>query len=282
MNLKGLIVWGTSSNAGKSYVATGLGRALAKRGWNVAPFKGQNMSSNTYQTADGGEIGISQAIQAEACHVIPTVHMNPVLLKPLGERQSEVFIQGKSQGVFTAEAYHNDYYETAIKAVKESLTVLAKKYDLLVMEGAGSPTEMNLMDKDIANLASAELAEADAILVADIERGGIFASIVGTLSLLPPNHRKRVKGIVVNRFRGEPRLFESGVHWLEQYTKIPVIGVLPYFHIPLEQEDSIADGSQPTSSKDREQRLNQLGNAMLNYLDIDLLLQSLEIEKYAK
>ncbi|SDH38839.1 cobyric acid synthase [Alteribacillus bidgolensis] len=238
--MKGLIVWGTTSDAGKSYIVTGLCRALANRGLKVAPFKGQNMSNNSYVTLSGHEIGRSQGLQAEAAKVAPTVHMNPVLLKPRSDRSAEVIVQGKSLGSPAAAEYRKSFFEKAKQAVEDSLNTLSKDYDVILMEGAGSPAEVNLMDKDLANLATAEMANVPALLTGDIERGGIFASITGTLNLLPNIHKQRVKGLIVNRFRGDPALFQNGISWLERNTDIPVQGVLPTLDIRMEQEDSLS------------------------------------------
>ncbi|WP_240377704.1 cobyric acid synthase [Bacillus piscicola] len=241
--MQGLIVWGTTSDAGKSFIVTGLCRALANRGLKVAPFKGQNMSNNSYVTLSGHEIGIAQGLQAEAARTEATVYMNPVLLKPSSQKSAEVIMLGESYGSPGAAEYRRSYIPEAREAVAKSLKVLAEEYDAIVMEGAGSPAEVNLMDKDIANLITAEIANVPALLAADIERGGIFASISGTLALLPPKQRRRVKGLIVNRFRGDPALFENGVTWLEEHTGVSVNGVLPALDIHMEGEDSLAFSS---------------------------------------
>ncbi|MFC5713154.1 cobyric acid synthase [Thalassorhabdus alkalitolerans] len=237
--MKGIIVWGTTSDAGKSFIVTGLCRALSNRGYKVAPFKAQNMSNNSYVTLSGHEIGRSQGMQAEACRVEPTVHMNPVLLKPRSDRRAEVLIQGKSMGNPSAKSYRRDFFSVAEGAMAESLDELKNEYEYIIMEGAGSPAEVNLMDKDLANLKAAELADVPAILVGDIERGGVFASLVGTMELLPPEHQQRVECLIVNRFRGDPELFIDGKKWLEEKTG-SAVHVFPKLEISMEKEDSLS------------------------------------------
>ncbi|RKD72891.1 adenosylcobyric acid synthase (glutamine-hydrolysing) [Sinobaca qinghaiensis] len=237
--MKGLIVWGTTSDAGKSYIVTALCRALANRGYSVAPFKGQNMSNNSYITKESREIGRSQGLQAEACRTEATVDMNPVLLKPRSDRKAEVIIQGISSGSPEAGDYRGKYMSLAKEAIQLSLKRLEKEYDFIIMEGAGSPVEINLMDTDLANLYTAETAGVPALLVADIERGGVFAQLYGTEKLLPSDHRERLAGIIVNRFRGDPALFTDGVKWIEENVS-PVLGVLPKLDIAMEREDSLS------------------------------------------
>ncbi|SFE33073.1 cobyric acid synthase [Alteribacillus iranensis] len=272
--MKGLIVWGTSSNSGKSYIVTGLCRALSNRGWKVAPFKGQNMSNNSYVTMSGHEIGRSQGLQALAARTTPTVYMNPVLLKPQKERTSEVLILGQSVGSPEASDYRQNFYNKAKEAVKTSLEHLQKDYDVIVMEGAGSPAEIILMDKDLANLATAEIANVPAVLTSDIERGGVFASITGTLNLLPLHHQKRVKGLIINKFRGDPSLFESGETWLHEKTGIPVTGVMPTLDIPMEEEDSLSFAGMERRQEGKERVIDVAVIALpyvSNYTDMDPL-----------
>ncbi|MCL6454015.1 MAG: cobyric acid synthase [Alicyclobacillus sp.] len=235
-----LMVVGTSSHVGKSIVATALCRILSEDGHRVAPFKAQNMSLNSAVTPSGREIGRAQAVQAEACGILPNEHMNPVLLKPTGHLQSQIVLQGRPVGTRSAQSYFFDEKEELWRAVVESYQFLAERYDVIVMEGAGSPVEINLKRRDIANMKAAQMADASVLLVADIDRGGVFASIVGTLALLDPDERRRVKGIIVNKFRGDARLFDDGRRWLESYTGLPVLGVLPYIdHLGIDEEDSV-------------------------------------------
>ncbi|GAX89222.1 cobyric acid synthase CobQ [Effusibacillus lacus] len=234
------MVQGTASDAGKSLLCTALCRIFARRGFTVAPFKSQNMALNSYVTADGKEIGRAQGVQAEACGIPATVDMNPILLKPKGNMTSQVVVRGVPIGDMSAIDYRLDYVPTAIGIIKDSLARLCNTHEVVVLEGAGSPVEINLKDRDITNMKVAELADAPVILVADIDRGGVFASIVGTLELLEPRERERVKGFVINKFRGDIRLLEPGLDWLEKRTGIPVLGVVPYQRdLYIESEDSV-------------------------------------------
>lgn len=234
-----LMVQGTTSDAGKSTLVTALCRWLRRQGVAVAPFKPQNMALNSAVTADGGEIGRAQAVQAQACGLAPHTDMNPVLLKPNTDIGAQVIIQGRAVTSMDAAAYH-DYKKVAMAAVLESHARLSARYPVVLVEGAGSPAEINLRANDIANMGFAEAVDCPVILVADIDRGGVFAHLVGTLALLSDSEQARVKGFVINRFRGDIALLEPGLRWLEQRTGKPVLGVLPYltdFH--LEAEDAI-------------------------------------------
>jgi len=234
-----LMIQGTTSDAGKSTLVCALGRIYAQQGISVAPFKPQNMALNSAVTADGGEIGRAQALQAVACRVEPTTDMNPVLLKPTSDMGSQVIIQGKSIGNQQALAYH-DYKQTAMQAVLQSFQRLTEQYDSVLVEGAGSPAEVNLRANDIANMGFAEAVDCPVILIADIDRGGVFAHLVGTLDCLSDSERNRVIGFVINRFRGDIKLLEPGLDWLEQKTGKPVLGVLPYLHgLYLDGEDTL-------------------------------------------
>lgn len=234
------MIQGTTSDAGKSTLVAGICRVLYRRGMKVAPFKPQNMALNSAVTSDGGEIGRAQAVQAQACGLAPHTDMNPVLLKPNSDTGCQVIIHGKVMGNQEASAYH-DYKKTAMQAVLASYQRLSTQYDYLVVEGAGSPAEINLREGDIANMGFAETVDCPVILIADIDRGGVFAHIVGTLALLSESERARVVGFVINRFRGDIALLHSGLDWLEQETGKPVLGVLPYLHnFHLEAEDAIS------------------------------------------
>ena len=234
-----LMVQGTTSDAGKSWLVTALGRALARRGLRVAPFKPQNMALNSAVAADGGEIGRAQAVQAEACRVPATVDMNPVLLKPTTDRGAQVVVHGRAVAQLDAVAYH-DYKRTAMDAVLASHARLADAFDVVVVEGAGSPAEINLRDRDIANMGFAEAVDCPVILIADIDRGGVFAHLVGTLELLSESERVRVAGFVINRFRGDIALLEPGLDWLTARTGKPVLGVLPYLQgLQVDAEDAL-------------------------------------------
>jgi adenosylcobyric acid synthase len=237
------MIQGTSSGAGKSVMVAGLCRLYADRGFKVAPFKSQNMSSKLYMTSEGGKMAQAQAIQAVASRKEPDPRMNPVLLKPLGEYRSEVIVNGR----FHAEMHARDYYEKfalqhglpiALKALDE----LRRENDLVVIEGAGSPAEINIAKYDIANMLLAEKTKAPVVIVADIERGGCFASIVGTMQLLRPKHRALVRGFLINKFRGDKSLLESAIKETQRMTKKRVLGVVPKIEFDLPEEDSLTGG----------------------------------------
>lgn len=236
---KTLMVQGTTSDAGKSTIVAALCRLLARQGSKVVPFKPQNMALNSAVTTDGGEIGRAQALQAQAARLAPHTDMNPVLLKPSSDTGAQVIIHGKVRADMSARDYHR-YKTVAMEAVLESYRRLQQSYDTIVVEGAGSPAEINLRDRDIANMGFAEAVDCPVILVADIDRGGVFAHIVGTLACLSESERKRIVGVVINRFRGDIRLLEPGLDWLQQQTGKPVLAVLPYLHgLFLDAEDAI-------------------------------------------
>jgi adenosylcobyric acid synthase len=239
MNIRTLMVQGTTSDAGKSTLVTGLCRALKRRGVRVAPFKPQNMALNSAVTVDGGEIGRAQVVQALASGLLPHTDMNPVLLKPNTDVGAQVIVHGRAVCNMDARGYH-DYKRLARRAVLESYGRLAAQYEVILVEGAGSPAEINLRDHDIANMGFAEAVDCPVILVADIDRGGVFAHLVGTLALLSESEQARIKGFVINRFRGDIELLRPGLDWLEARTGKPVLGVLPYLHgLHLEAEDAI-------------------------------------------
>lgn len=234
------MVMGTSSSVGKSVVTAALCRLFRQEGLRVAPFKAQNMALNAYVTADGGEIGRAQAVQAEAARVVPTVDMNPILLKPEGDSRSQVVVLGKSIGSLSALEYHARKPELRT-LVHETLDRLRAGYDVVVIEGAGSPAEINLKDRDIVNMFVAGIADASVVLVGDIDRGGVFAAFVGTMELLEPHERARVGAFLVNKFRGDVRLLEPGLRFLEERTGVPVLGVLPYLQrLRIADEDSVS------------------------------------------
>ncbi|MDA0739095.1 MAG: cobyric acid synthase [Nitrospirae bacterium] len=236
---KALAILGTSSDVGKSLVTAGLGRLLYRKGVNVAPFKSQNMSLNSFVTVDGGEMGRAQVLQAHACGLLPHVDMNPILLKPEADHRSQVIVQGKVWGRYDAKGYFGCRPEL-FRFVKESYGRLAARHDVIIIEGAGSAAEINLRDRDLVNWPVVEMADASVILVADIDRGGVFAQILGTLDLLESHERQRVMGIIVNKFRGDRRLFDDGVQILEERGSVPVLGVLPFMRqLELDQEDSV-------------------------------------------
>lgn len=238
--MKTIMLQGTASDVGKSVLSTAFCRYFLEEGFRIAPFKSQNMALNSYVTRDGGEIGRSQGVQAEAAGVEATVDMNPVLLKPKGEMVSEVIVHGRHFADVDARSYRGPVLDQIMAPIRESLERLSREYEILVIEGAGSPAEINLKNRDVVNMRIAHLADAPVLLVADIERGGVFASIVGTLELLEPQDRARVKGFVINKFRGSKDVLDPGIEWLEKRTGIPVLGVLPHVEIGIDPEDSMS------------------------------------------
>ncbi|MCX8042674.1 MAG: cobyric acid synthase [Desulfobacterota bacterium] len=237
---RALMICGTGSESGKSVLVTALCRLLARRGIRVAPFKAQNMALNSGVTPEGGEMGRAQIVQAEAAGIPPHVDMNPVLLKPVGEHGSQVVVHGKVIGTMDAATYYATK-QTLWNAVTESYARLSRNYDVIVLEGAGSPVEMNLKHTDIVNMAMAEYADAAVVLVADIDRGGVFASIIGTLELLTPHERRRIVGFIINKFRGDMSLFHDGLRFITTRTGKPVFGMVPYIKdLAIPGEDSVA------------------------------------------
>lgn len=227
--MKGFMLQGTASDVGKSVIATAFCRIFANQGYAVTPFKSQNMSNDTFVFSNGKEIARSQWIQAEAARVSPSVYMNPIVLKPKSETTSEVILLGKKIDTYSGRDYRERVYEIGLAAIQQSLAKLQKKFNMIIVEGAGSPVEMNLNDRDLVNMKVAELADVPVFLIADIERGGVFASLVGTIELLTPTERARVKGLIINKFRGDLSLFHSGIDWIEQRLDIPVVGIIPMF-----------------------------------------------------
>ena len=236
-----LMVLGTSSGAGKTLIVTAICRCLKRKGEQPIPFKGQNMSNNAWVDTNGREMAYSQALQAWSAGLEPSAEMNPVLLKPKGDCTSEVIHLGKSVGTSKAINYYEDWFDAGWEAIKKGLAILlsSEKDGRLILEGAGSPVEVNLIHKDLTNLKLAKFLNANCILVADIERGGVFAQIVGTIALMQPDEKKLVKGIIINRFRGDKTLFRNGVTWIEKETGIPVLGILPWLKEIFPPEDSL-------------------------------------------
>jgi len=237
---KTIMVQGTMSSAGKSLLAAGLCRIFHQDGLRTAPFKSQNMALNSFITADGLEMGRAQVVQAEAAGIAPDVRMNPVLLKPCSDRGSQVIVRGEAIGTMDAVTYY-DYRAGLKQVVLDSFQSLAAEYDVIVIEGAGSPAEINLNEDDIVNMGMAEMADAPVILAADIDRGGVFAQIYGTIMLLPPEQRRRIKGVVINKFRGDVDILRPGLSMIEELTGVPVIGVVPYLPVDIDDEDSLSE-----------------------------------------
>lgn len=264
------MVQGTTSDAGKSTLVTALCRWLYRQGSKVAPFKPQNMALNSMVTVDGGEIGRAQAVQAQASGLHPHSDMNPVLLKPNTDIGAQVIIHGKPVGNMEAVGFHA-YKETAMDAVMASYQRLSEKFDVIVVEGAGSPAEINIRENDIANMGFASQVGCPVILIADIDRGGVFAHLVGTLALLSEHERELIKGFVINRFRGDISLLQSGLDWLEAYTGKPVLGVLPYLHdLHLQAEDAIVS-SQTVATHDALRVVVPVLPRISNHTDFDPL-----------
>src|SRR4029453_8504286 len=235
------MVLGTASHVGKSIVTAGLGRILADDGFRVAPFKAQNMSLNSAATPDGCEIGRAQALQAEACRVIPHVEMNPVLLKPSTDTGAQVILLGKIWGQVTASDYHTRRVEQLFPQVLSAYQNLAASHELMLLEGAGSPAEINLREHDIVNMRMAHAADAVCVLIVDIDRGGAFASLLGTLELLEPADRARIHRFIINKFRGDEFLLRPGVTMMENRLGLPCVGVVSFLHdLGLDEEDGVA------------------------------------------
>lgn len=237
---KNIMIQGTMSNAGKSLLAAGLCRVLRQDGLRVAPFKSQNMALNSFITADGGEMGRAQVVQAEAAGIAPDVRMNPILLKPTTDRGSQVIVGGRALGNMDAAAYYRRKKEF-IPAVLEAYESLAAEYDVIVIEGAGSPAEINLKADDIVNMGLAKLVDAPVLLAGDIDRGGVFAQLYGTVALLEAEERQRIKGLIVNKFRGDPAILKPGLADLERLCGVPVAGVIPYLRVDIDDEDSLTE-----------------------------------------
>ena len=237
---KNIMIQGTMSNAGKSLLAAGLCRILKQDGYRVAPFKSPNMALNSFITRDGGEMGRAQVVQAEAAGIAPDTRMNPILLKPTTDVGSQVIVNGHVQGNMQAMEYYRRK-RTYIPAVLEAYHSLAAEYDVIVIEGAGSPAEINLKEDDIVNMGLARLVDAPVLLVGDIDRGGVFAQLYGTVALLEEEERRRIKGVIVNKFRGDRAILEPGLKTLAQLCGIPVAGVIPYTHVDIDDEDSLTE-----------------------------------------
>ena len=236
---KNIMIQGTMSNAGKSLLAAGLCRIFKQDGYRVAPFKSQNMALNSFITKTGAEMGRAQVVQAEAAGIEPDVRMNPILLKPTTDVGSQVIVNGQVQGNMRAMEYYRRKREF-IPAVMEAYNSLAQEYDIIVIEGAGSPAEINLKATDIVNMGLAELVDAPVLLVGDIDRGGVFAQLYGTIALLEPQEQRRIKGTIVNKFRGDRAILQPGIDILEKICGVPVAGVIPYTHVDIDDEDSLS------------------------------------------
>lgn len=239
MAARPIMIQGTMSNAGKSWLCAGLGRIFREDGYSAAPFKSQNMALNSFITEDGLEMGRAQAVQAEACGIAPSVDMNPILLKPTTDMGSQVIVRGVPVGNMEAREYFRKK-KSYLPVIRESYDRLAAKHDIIVIEGAGSPAEINLRQDDIVNMGLAELVDAPVLLVGDIDRGGVFAQLLGTVLLLEKEEQERIKGLVINKFRGDPEILRPGLTMLEERVGKPVLGVVPWMNAVIEEEDSLS------------------------------------------
>jgi adenosylcobyric acid synthase len=285
MSARALMIVGTASHAGKSLLIAALGRIFSDEGFDVAPFKAQNMSLNSAATPDGHEIGRAQALQAEACRVIPSVEMNPILIKPCSDSRSQIVVLGRVWGQATASDFHQRRVEELFPIVLESYRRLAARHELLLLEGAGSPAEINLQQHDIANMRMARAANARCLLAGDIDRGGVFASLLGTLELLKETDRARIRGFVINKFRGDRSVLQPGITAIEKRLGIRCVGVVPFLRdLGLEEEDSVALDSPPGPARmwrplEREEPARPLRVGVIalphiaNFTDFDALAQ---------
>lgn len=259
-----LMIQGTASDVGKSLITAAIGRIMTQDGYCTAPFKSQNMALNSYVTHDGKEIGRAQGMQAEAFGITASTDMNPILLKPSGEMSAQIVVHGVPHAALSAREYRERFLPEAKETVMSALGRLRDSYDAVLMEGAGSPAEINLKARDIVNMNLAGWADAPVLLVADIDRGGVFAFLVGTLELLEPHERARVKGFIINKFRGDLSLLQPGLDWLQQRTGIPVLGVLPFLpQLRIEAEDSVV--LEGTSGRVRPGNDTELDIAVIRY-----------------
>lgn len=277
-----IMMMGTSSHVGKSILATAMCRILYRKGRKVVPFKAQNMALNSYVTRDGDEMGRAQVAQAEAAGMEPMVDMNPVLLKPTGNAASQVIIMGKPVGNMSAREYHRGYSLKAFDAVKEALGRLDKEYDTIVIEGAGSPAEINLKANDIVNMRVAKYLQAPVLLIADIDRGGALASLVGTLELLDEEERALVKGLVINKFRGDVTLLTPAIDFLEEKTGKPVLGVVPHIdQMGIDDEDSVSLEEKQAAPREGDIRIAVIQTPKIsNFTDFDALAHEKDVALY--
>ena len=267
-----LMIQGTASHVGKSVLVAALCRILTQDGYRVAPFKAQNMALNSYITRDGGEIGRAQAVQAQAARIEPSVDMNPVLLKPSDDTVAQVIVQGRSVGNCQAIDYHQNYVKKVWPEITASFRRLQEEFEIIVLEGAGSPAEVNLQENDVVNMRAAQLANAPVLLVADIDKGGALAAIVGTLELLRPADRKRVTGLIINKFRGDRELLQPALDFLEQKTGLPVVGVIPYFTFRIPEEDTLQEALYPeTPNRNHPDIPAEFGHPAASFLKITVL-----------
>ena len=276
------MIQGTASSAGKSIMCTALCKIFREDGYKVAPFKSQNLSSKFYETKEGYKMSTAQALQAKACGLEPSPNFNPILLLFNSEGQTDVIIKGKFYKKMGALEY-SDYKSFLKTMITETYKELEKEYEILVLEGAGSPAEINLNKNDIVNMGMARIADAPVLLVADIDRGGVFASLYGTVMLLKEEERKRIKGLIINKFRGDKSLLESGIEKIEKLLNIPVVGVIPFVHLELVDEDSLVDYEKRCNStyqkeEELEAELSKLSKIVREYMDMDYVYSLLKLK----
>lgn len=272
------MIQGTTSSAGKSLFCTGLCRIFKKKGLKVVPFKSQNMSSIFFTTADGKKISSAQALQARAAGIEPRPEMNPILLIPKTDVGSKVIILGEEKKEMKAREYF-EYKKTCKPMILETFQKLEKENDIVIIEGAGSPAEINLNQNDIVNMGMAEMADAPVLLIADIDRGGVFAQLYGTVMLLPEKDRRRIKGMIINKFRGDKSLLDPGIKMIEDLVKIPVIATIPYMHLELADEDSLIDddkkcNTQAQSDAELEKELDKLAALIEENSDMEFIFKT--------
>ncbi|EMB27089.1 cobyric acid synthase [Treponema denticola] len=273
-----IMIQGTTSSAGKSLFCTGLCRIFKKKGLKVVPFKSQNMSSIFFTTSDGKKISSAQALQARAAGIEPRPEMNPILLIPKTDVGSKVIILGEEKKEMKAREYF-EYKKTCKPMILKTFQKLEKENDIVVIEGAGSPAEINLNQNDIVNMGMAEMADAPVLLIADIDRGGVFAQLYGTVMLLPEKDRKRIKGMIINKFRGDKSLLDPGIKMIEDLVKIPVIATIPYMHLELADEDSLIDDDKKCNTQDQsdaelEKELDKLAALIEENSDMDFIFKT--------
>lgn len=270
-----IMIQGTASSSGKSTLCTALCRIFKEDGYSVFPFKSQNMSSKSYVMEEGLEMGTAQALQAIAAGLKPDLKMNPILLKPTGEKNSQVFIKGKLYKGMDAVEY-SQFKNTLKPMIQETFNEVESLHDIVVIEGAGSPAEINLKQNDIVNMGMAEMADAPVLIVGDIDRGGVFASLYGTVMLLDEDERRRVKGLVINKFRGDVSLLKPGLDMLEKLLNIPVAGVIPYTHLELEDEDTLVDYDKECNNtvqeeEKKEEEIDKLAEVVRQNVDLKFI-----------
>lgn len=277
-----IMIQGTTSSAGKSIMCTALCKIFREDGYKVAPFKSQNLSSKFYETKEGYKMSTAQALQAKACGLEPSPNFNPILLLFNSEGQTDVIIKGKFYKKMGALEY-SDYKSFLKTMITETYKELEKEYEILVLEGAGSPAEINLNENDIVNMGMAKIADAPVLLVADIDRGGVFASLYGTVMLLKEEERNRIKGLIINKFRGDKSFLVSGIEKIEKLLNIPVVGVIPFVHLELVDEDSLVDYEKRCNNtyqkeEELEEELNKLSKIVREHMDMDYVYSLLKLK----